>query len=186
MRDEFKTEDNEPEGPEELVVRAFSRCSNYPKGRAGVLGLAQGLRLAADRFGVPMTTIVTECVEVSAFCPTDHDLLEVARALVPAVWIRERRTKCPYGACDGTGWAEEFRLYTIHPGDEHKTAWVEKRKLESREVFEELERKVDWKTQKVYSVRRRCICHPAREPEPVPQGRKRQVLIEKPSGIALI
>ena len=77
--------DNEHEptddGPEELVTRAFSRCSNWPKDRLGVLGLSQGLRKAADRFSVTMQAIVARCAETSQYCPTDADLINVGRDL---------------------------------------------------------------------------------------------------------
>ncbi len=162
MRDKFEPSEAEESGPEELVVRAFSRCSNYPKERAGVLGLAQGLRAAADRFGVEMPVIIAECVGSSSFCPTDHDLLEVARALRPAD-KQEKHDRCSFGLCDGSGWREGFYLHTVHQGDEHKNTWTEKTLIESRTLFEELARKVDWKTQTVYEGRYRCRCHPPRE-----------------------
>ena len=164
MAFKFGNEEPTEAGPEDLVVQAFSRCSNYPKDRTGVLGLAQGLRSAADRFGVEMPAIVAECAESSNFCPTDHDLLEVARALRPQD-KQANRDKCPSGLCDGSGWREGFYLHTVHPGDEHKNSWVEKTSIANRETFEELERKVDWKTQMAYSGRYRCQCHPPREGE---------------------
>jgi hypothetical protein len=160
----FDTAESEETGPEDLVIRAFSRCSNYPKERAGVLGLAQGLRASADKFGVSMSAIIAECVSTSSFCPTDHDLLEVARALRPAD-KQEKHDRCRFGLCDGSGWREGFYLHTIHQGDEHKNTWIEKTLIESRTLFDELARKVDWKTQMVYEGRYRCRCHPPREGE---------------------
>lgn len=162
MRDGFDTQETEENGPEELVVRAFSRCQNYPKERAGVLGLAQGLRSASDRFLVPMSVIIAECIESSTFCPTDHDLLEVARALRQSE-KPEKHSGCPFSLCDGTGWREGFYLHTVHAGDEHKNTWTEKTLIANRAIFEELARKVDWKTQMVFEGRYRCRCHPPRE-----------------------
>ena len=105
MADRFDAE-TEQEYPEEMVIRAFSRCQNYPKERAGVLGLAQGLRAASDRFGVPMADIIRECVESSSYCPTDTDLLAVARGLTardqPALKPWNPHPKCP--ECGDSGW----------------------------------------------------------------------------------
>jgi len=78
-----KTAKDEPdqENPEEMVRRAFSRCSNFPDDKFGVLGLAQGLKRASSRTGVPMERIVAECADTSVYCPTDADLLTVARGI---------------------------------------------------------------------------------------------------------
>ncbi len=82
MMDRFDRTEQEPgETPEEIVTRAFSRCQNWPKERLGVLGLAQGLRRASDRFAIPMNDIVLRCAEASQYCPTDADLITVAREM---------------------------------------------------------------------------------------------------------
>ena len=60
------------------MVRAFERSSNYPKTREGEQLLAQGLKRAFDSTGIPMQEIIEECLGLSAFCPTDADLLKVA------------------------------------------------------------------------------------------------------------
>lgn len=75
----------EQDTPEELVTRAFSRCHNWPREQLGILGLAQGLRRATDRFSVPMEEIVTKCAELSQYCPTDVDMFTVAREIRDAV-----------------------------------------------------------------------------------------------------
>lgn len=73
-------ETSEPEsvGPEELCRQAFSRCSNWPDDRSGQIGLAQGLKLAAERFKLTQPELIARCRELSSFCPTDADLLKVA------------------------------------------------------------------------------------------------------------
>jgi hypothetical protein len=150
--------------PEDLVIRAFSRCQNYPKERAGVLGLAQGLATAAARYGVTAEAIVRECVESSVFCPTDTDLLNVARGMRPADGGEHRHpTKCPYELCDGSGWREVCHLHSKH-AEPDRPAWVEKTII-TREQYNDLGRKIDWQTQSVYESRYRCKCHPPRDPE---------------------
>ena len=71
-------EQNETPTPEDLCRQAFSRCSNWPHDRAGQLGLAQGLKVASDRFKVSQEALISACCEANAFCPTDADLLRVA------------------------------------------------------------------------------------------------------------
>jgi hypothetical protein len=167
--------DEQQQDPEDLVIRAFSRCQNYPKDRLGVLGLAQGLKLASDRFSVKMEEIINECVESSVFCPTDADLLNVARELVPkekSVEEKWKNRKCPFQLCDGSGWREKYYLHTHHVGDGDRAAWVEKVEI-TQEQYDVLSVKVDWKTQMAYAGRYRCKCHPPREPEPEKPKRKR-------------
>lgn len=163
--------------PEDLVVRAFSRCSNYPKEREGVLGLAQGLRKAATRFKIAMEAIVEACTEASTYCPTDSDLINVARALKPQAEKQVGPRICPYTICDGTGWRETWNLHTHYAGDGIKPAWVEKKAI-TLEQYEDLSRKVDWKTQMAFAGRYRCKCHPPRDME-TPKERKRKGSLEK-------
>ena len=151
-----------------MVTRAFARCSNWPREAAGVQGLAQDLRRAADRYGAAPADIIAECVNSSSFCPTGKDLMEVARALQPEGQREKARpTKCPHGLCDGSGWREVCHLHTRHsePG---RPAWVEKTTI-TREQYEILSRKVFLSenahmNQAVYESRYRCQCHPEREP----------------------
>ena len=164
--------ETETDEPEELVIRAFSRCGNYPKERAGVLGLAQGLLKASEKFHVPMQRIIQECIESSTFCPTDHDLLEVARAL-KKVPDKPKETKCSFGLCDGSGWRESFMLHTVHPGDETHSSWIEKEPIANRETYDKLAKSVDWKTQMAYEGRYRCKCHPPRAEDEKHETRKR-------------
>ena len=73
-------DDEETQDPMELIA-AFSRCQNWPADDFGRISLAQGLRRASERTGVPMLRIVEECGETSRFCPTDADLFTVAQGL---------------------------------------------------------------------------------------------------------
>ncbi len=64
----------------ELVAR-FSRTRNYPKDEAGVVYLAEGLIRAADQTGVLGSAIVFRCAAESDWCPSDADLLTIAREI---------------------------------------------------------------------------------------------------------
>jgi len=153
MSEEFELELT----PEELVI-TFSRCANYPKDRAGILALAQGLVKASRITGVPMRAIVDRCTEISQWCPTDSDLLSVAREIQPAV---TRPSKCPHALCDGTGWRIAYFLWTWHGGE---TNYIEKRRI-TEDEYEVLKSKVDVNAklpllpQEVYSGAYRCRCN---------------------------
>ena len=95
--------------PEDLCRQAFSRCYNWPDDLQGQIGLAQGLKAASDRYHVAQAELVAKCKELSAFCPTDHDMLETAREIAedrvrraPEVppWMRPPRCM----VCGDTGW----------------------------------------------------------------------------------
>ena len=64
----------------ELASR-LSRTRNYPSEEAGVSGLARGLQEASNDSGIAADRIVDKCRKDSEFCPTDHDILAVAREL---------------------------------------------------------------------------------------------------------
>ncbi len=162
MMDRFdRTEEQRGNSADEIAARAFSRCQNWPKDRIGISGIAEALERVSKRFGVPMERIVTECAESSAYCPTDADLINVARSLKPADPTPGAR-KCPLDICDGSGWRQVCHLHTHHdrPGG---GVWVEK-EIITQAQFDELSRKVDWQSQMVYESRYRCVCHP-----PIPQ-----------------
>jgi hypothetical protein len=74
-------EEDEDQSPVELSAKYFSRCANYPRDLAGVQGLAQGLKRAADSSGLPMKDICEECATSSGYCPTDRDLLAISQEL---------------------------------------------------------------------------------------------------------
>jgi hypothetical protein len=98
---------------QDLCAQAFSRCSNWPD-VLGQVGLAQGLGVAAARYGLRPEEIVGKCREVSAFCPTDHDIFRIAIELAEE---RGRRTrgaqywnrpeKC--AVCHDSGWLQTTR-----------------------------------------------------------------------------
>ena len=98
--------------PDELCREAFSRCSNWPQDRAGQLGLAQGLKRAADRHRINQAALVRRCAELSAFCPTDHDLMRVAEEMA------EDKARAPMGCevCRGSGWRSFQKQIEPIPG----------------------------------------------------------------------
>ena len=75
--------DEEPKTPMELIA-AFSRSSNFPRDVAGLQFLALGLVRASQQYEVPMDELVTKCLDLSAFCPTDADLMKVGAEIFEA------------------------------------------------------------------------------------------------------
>jgi hypothetical protein len=146
-------------------VKRLSRTGNYPTDREGVIGLAQGLQKAAK--GIEHArAIVNRCLELSAFCPTDHDLLTIGQELIPPPpppsWTPDVRT-CPAKLCDGHGWAQVFHLVTE---ERHGEATYKRRERITREQYATLARKVDGRTQRVYEGVELCACSPrASSPE---------------------
>ncbi len=63
------------------LCAGFQRCMNYPKDEDGIAALARGLMRASNLIGPSMTAIVEECLSSSLYCPTDADMLGVARDL---------------------------------------------------------------------------------------------------------
>ena len=70
--------ESELEGPEAICVRFFSRCSNWPAERLGVIGLAQALARASREHGMTPLQLAERCASLSRYCPTDADLFTIA------------------------------------------------------------------------------------------------------------
>lgn len=60
----------------------LQRTKDYPKNSRGMLALAEGLIRASDLTGKTMEAIVRRCADTSPYCPTDADLLTVAKDMV--------------------------------------------------------------------------------------------------------
>lgn len=139
-------------------VKRLSRMGNYPTDREGVMGLARGLQRAAGS-QEQARSIVDRCLELSAFCPTDFDLLAVARELNPQPaepsWTPDV-ARCPAGRCDGHGWAQAWYLITSEGSGNHA---YQRRERITREVYAELCGKVDT-NQRVYETVEPCSCRP--------------------------
>ncbi len=70
----------EPSEALELIGR-LSRTKNYPKEPAGLMFLAEGLMRACAETGAPGQQIVMICATTSEWCPTDADLMTVAKQI---------------------------------------------------------------------------------------------------------
>jgi hypothetical protein len=64
----------------ELIAR-FSRTKNFPRDEAGLNFLAEGLMAAVNETGAPGRQIVMVCAATSEWCPTDADLMTIARQI---------------------------------------------------------------------------------------------------------
>jgi hypothetical protein len=161
-----KNEDEEQLNPEQLCVAAFSRCSNWPNERLGQIGLAQGLAKACADFGQDARAVVAKCKELSAFCPTDFDLLAVARDMRDeqrrAKPAREYMHTPKCALCGDSGWQPCYWLHTRVGGKVRK----EEITAESAAAFWAAAPELR-KAQTVYDAVRRCRtgC-----PVPVPHG----------------
>jgi hypothetical protein len=67
-----------------LLIAVFQRNKQYPRDAEGVIMLAQGLVKASEATGIAMEAIVEACRVASEYCPTDYDLLKVAREMKSA------------------------------------------------------------------------------------------------------
>ncbi len=65
-----------------LAEKFFSRAPNYPRETAAFCGLVNGLVNAEKATKVPAARIAAHCAEQSKYCPTDADLLTMARDMV--------------------------------------------------------------------------------------------------------
>ncbi len=71
------------------AIIPLQRTANFPKDEAGSLALVHGLIRAAEKTGVAMDAIVEECCSSSRYCPTDADLLVVAKDLARCKAVAE-------------------------------------------------------------------------------------------------
>ena len=62
-------------------IARLSRTKNYPKDESGLVGLAEGLIQAAAATGANPQQIVMVCATTSEWCPTDFDLMTVAKQI---------------------------------------------------------------------------------------------------------
>ena len=93
MPDLYDDESREDLTPEDLCRQAFMRCSNWPADPLGQQGLFQGLAEASRQSGISKEAIIARCKELSAFCPTDYDLLRVAGEMAARAIELEKSAK---------------------------------------------------------------------------------------------
>lgn len=63
------------------AIQRFARCQNYPRGEEAQTLFADAVATASQETGVPIHEIIDRCLKISQYCPTDFDLLNVARDL---------------------------------------------------------------------------------------------------------
>ena len=103
------------------MIECFSRCGNFPRTVEGMQFLAQGLVKASQETSVPMQMIVEACASMSNFCPTDAELLNVARNIhremtdqLEAKRDREAEWQRQYGKSDPYNWKAEAAKIMPH------------------------------------------------------------------------
>jgi hypothetical protein len=138
------------------LVAAFGRAQNFPRDEAGVIALADGLASASKIIGVSMADIVARCAEASPYCPTNADMLGVAREVRgPAIWSGNYGRKCPH--CDGTGWRVVYSLHT-HEGGGHnyvRKEWITEAVYRA---FDHVAGRLRTPRQYAYNAVARCQC----------------------------
>jgi hypothetical protein len=65
----------------EFVAMRLSRTKNYPRTVPELDALGEAVISASKKTGVEIHRIVDRCAEVSGVCPTDYDLLTVAKEI---------------------------------------------------------------------------------------------------------
>jgi hypothetical protein len=63
------------------IIARLSRTKNYPRDEDGLTFLAEGLIRAAAETGANAQQIVMVCATTSEWCPTDADLMNIARQI---------------------------------------------------------------------------------------------------------
>jgi len=137
-----------------LLIAAFQRAPNYPRDDDGIEALISGLQRASEITGVSMKSIVSRCCLDNPRCPTDAEMMNVARGIrKPTEFNSPKPSLCRIGKCDGSGWEVLFRLKT------QRRNYVEWNDF-TRDEYERAQAGVtfDAKTQQVYSFARRCAC----------------------------
>lgn len=104
------------------LVAKFSRCMRYPAGEDEFEALADGLEKASRIASVEMLAIVDACLLISQFCPTDAELLTVARNIrderkreFDAKQDKTREWRQQYGNPESYDWkAEAAKIMPQH------------------------------------------------------------------------
>jgi hypothetical protein len=103
--------------------------------------------------------VVTEISEYWDHCPDGRELREALRRETNANTVSIppwKSTTCPNNQCDGSGYIEVFSLHSqiANPGG---TAFKETSMI-SREQYDDLSKKIDWRTQMLYTGVKKCAC----------------------------
>ncbi len=143
------------------LVSKLSRTKKYPTDDDGVQHLARGLQQASESASIGAGRIIDRCAQISEWCPTDAELLSVARDIAREDAVASgtfdstatsgnsyrspTEPRCPI--CDGTGFQIIWTLHTRGRGD-----WKHAHRQNITEAeARELARKIDDNLQRVYS-----------------------------------
>ena len=165
-----------------VLVSRLERTAGYPRSDDGVEFLARGLQKASATTGIKEARIVERCAEISRYCPTDSDLLTVAKdiarldALAGGTFDSQAGAgnhvaanpprSCP--KCHGTGWEIVYALHTFEGGQHN---FVRKERI-TEDRANELWPKIDTRKQMIYSGARRCHCPVPAERVDFPQDER--------------
>ncbi len=132
------------------LVGRLARTKDYPADIAGVTFLAEGLLRAADQYSVDPHHVVMTCATTSRFCPTDADLVTIARqihdeqkraqeALEPSVAEQWQRK---YGPAKPFDWTALDREKTNRIKSRERELWAAlKHRFHGRDLGQ-----IDWIT----------------------------------------
>ncbi len=147
------------------IVSRLSRTKRYPTTGAEMQALADGLIRAHTATRVPGADIVLKCAELSEWCPTDADLLTVARDIARCSQVADGSFDSmarPLGPstggcqlCHGSGFEIRYTLMTYEGGSKYT---FRKRESISESQARELEPRIDRTKQEIFSGARRCAC----------------------------
>lgn len=141
---------NEQEDPLGLV-RLFSRCAHYPTTEETLLAFADGLVMASDITGIPMQEIVDQCRLISANCPTDRDLLTVARDIRAQ---RDRQAEEQANAAKIEQWKADLKRDGLQPEPQRPIAPQmtrgQQRLAEDRRIMQEVAVRLDCPFSQLY------------------------------------
>lgn len=151
------------------LVAKLDRTKKYPTSGAGLQSLAAGLMRAVEITGISGADIVAQCAVLSEWCPTDADLMTVAKDIARGNGVIQGSfdsmampSPGSHGCklCGGSGWEI---IYTLHSWEGGNQYTFRKRQNVTEEQAEVLIKKIrdlprEQCTQEVYSGARKCAC----------------------------
>ncbi len=149
------------------LVKKLGRTRHFPQDDAGLECLARGLQNAEQKTKIGAGRIIERCATTSEWCPTDAELLTIAKDLAREDGVVagtfdvtlgagnaiSRAPRCPQ--CDGTGFEIIYTIHTKRTQGDWKYA---DRQNITAEVARAIEKAANWPndTQRIYSGARRC------------------------------
>lgn len=119
----------------DLVEQHLSRAVGYPSETRAFVSLVNGLVKAELVSNVPAGRIAERCAELSKFCPTDYDLLSVARDMARCDAVAAGTFDSMAGAGNAVVDAEKLREEYGEPApfDSHKIDMDRVKRVKDRE-----------------------------------------------------